>query len=55
MDIVPVRGAGSKVFDANGREYIDYLLGSGPLLLGHGHPAVVEAIAKSNAGCSFSS
>jgi glutamate-1-semialdehyde 2,1-aminomutase len=46
MDIVPVRGAGSKVFDANGREYIDYLLGSGPLLLGHGHPAVVEAMHR---------
>src|SRR5215470_14543994 len=34
-------GRGSKVHDLSGREYIDYLLGSGPLVLGHAHPAVV--------------
>ena len=41
-----VRGAGSKVYDAEGREYIDYLLGSGPQLLGHNHLAVVEALRQ---------
>ena len=38
------RGRGSRVWDVSGREYIDYLLGSGPLILGHAHPAVVEAV-----------
>jgi len=38
------RGQGSKVWDLSGREYIDYLLGSGPLVLGHSHPAVVAAV-----------
>ncbi|MFN8522689.1 MAG: aminotransferase class III-fold pyridoxal phosphate-dependent enzyme [Chloroflexota bacterium] len=39
-------GRGSKVYDVDGREYIDYLLGSGPLVLGHAHPAVVEAVKR---------
>ncbi len=37
-------GAGARVRDADGREYIDYIGGWGPAILGHGHPAVVEAI-----------
>lgn len=37
-------GRGSHVWDEDGREYIDYLIGSGPMLLGHGHPEVLEAI-----------
>jgi len=36
-------GRGSKIIDVSGNEYIDYLLGSGPMFLGHAHPAVVEA------------
>ncbi|MEE2710823.1 MAG: glutamate-1-semialdehyde 2,1-aminomutase [Gemmatimonadota bacterium] len=39
-----VRGAGSHVFDVDGNEYIDYLGSWGPLILGHSHPAVVEAL-----------
>lgn len=46
IDVVPVRAAGSKVYDARGREYIDYLLGSGPLLLGHRHPVVLAALRE---------
>src|SRR6266581_3242407 len=38
------RGSGSKLYDVSGREYIDYLMGSGPLILGHAHPAVVAAV-----------
>ncbi len=45
-DIVIARGAGSHVWDEDGREYIDYLIGSGPMLLGHGHPEVIEAILE---------
>lgn len=43
-DILIARGEGSRVWDETGREYIDYLIGSGPMLLGHGHPEVLEAI-----------
>jgi glutamate-1-semialdehyde 2,1-aminomutase len=39
------RAQGSKLYDTSGREYIDYLLGSGPMILGHAHPAVVAAVA----------
>ena len=37
-------GQGSKVYDMSGNEYIDYLLGSGPMILGHAHPAIVAAV-----------
>jgi glutamate-1-semialdehyde 2,1-aminomutase len=49
-----VRGAGARVWDADGNEYIDYVGSWGPLILGHAHPAVVKAIwdAASN-GASF--
>ena len=36
-------GQGTKIVDVDGKEYVDFLLGSGPMILGHGHPAVVEA------------
>ncbi|MEO0914873.1 MAG: aminotransferase class III-fold pyridoxal phosphate-dependent enzyme, partial [Pseudomonadota bacterium] len=44
--IMIARGAGSRVWDEDGREYIDYLIGSGPMLLGHGHPEVMEAVLQ---------
>lgn len=44
--IVIARGEGSHVWDENGAEYIDYLIGSGPMLLGHGHPEVMEAVLE---------
>ena len=40
------RGKGCRIYDTEGREYIDYILGSGPLILGHAHPAVVEAVQR---------
>jgi glutamate-1-semialdehyde 2,1-aminomutase len=39
-------GKGSKVYDMSGNEYIDFLLGSGPMILGHAHPAVVTAVRE---------
>jgi glutamate-1-semialdehyde 2,1-aminomutase len=45
VNLVVARGRGSRVVDADGREYVDYHLGSGPNLLGHAHPAVTEAVA----------
>ena len=44
--LVIKNGQGSRVWDVEGNEYIDYLIGSGPMLLGHCHPEVVEAIEK---------
>ena len=41
--IIIREGKGARVWDEDGREYIDYLIGSGPMLLGHGHPEVLEA------------
>ena len=46
LRMVMVRGAGSKVYDADGREYIDCMLGSGPLILGHRPPEVIEAVLE---------
>ena len=40
------RGKGSKIYDIDGNEYIDYVCSWGPLILGHAHPKVVEAIQK---------
>ena len=39
-------GRGSRVWDEDGNEYVDYLIGSGPMLLGHGHPEVLEAVLE---------
>lgn len=44
--IVIARGEASRVWDEDGREYVDYLIGSGPMLLGHGHPEVMEAVLE---------
>lgn len=37
---------GAKIYDSEGREYVDYVLSWGPAILGHGHPAVIEAIVE---------
>jgi glutamate-1-semialdehyde 2,1-aminomutase len=44
--IIINRGEGSRVWDEDGNEYIDYLISSGPMLLGHGHPEVMEAVLE---------
>lgn len=40
------RGKGSKIYDADGNEFIDYVCSWGPLILGHAYPGVVEALKK---------
>jgi glutamate-1-semialdehyde 2,1-aminomutase len=40
------RAAGSKVYDVDGREYIDYVASWGPMILGHAHPQVVQALRQ---------
>lgn len=47
-------GSGSKVYDADGREYIDYVCSWGPLVLGHAPPGVVERLKRTcEQGTSF--
>lgn len=38
------RGQGARLYATDGREYIDYVMGSGPMLIGHAHPEVVAAV-----------
>ncbi|MDR7268915.1 glutamate-1-semialdehyde 2,1-aminomutase [Pelomonas saccharophila] len=48
------RGDGAYIFDAEGKRYVDYIGSWGPMILGHGHPAVQEAVMKAAAeGFSF--
>ena len=48
------RAEGAWLFDAEGRRYIDYIGSWGPMILGHGHPAVVEAVQQAvRDGLSF--
>ena len=42
-DIVIREGKGGRIWDEDGREYVDFLLGSGPMLVGHAHPEVTAA------------
>ncbi|BDG46281.1 MULTISPECIES: glutamate-1-semialdehyde 2,1-aminomutase [Parageobacillus] len=52
--IFMARGKGSKIYDIDGNEYIDYVLSWGPLILGHANPRVVEALKKvTENGTSF--
>ena len=48
------RGSGAYIYDMDGNEYIDYVLSWGPMILGHAHPAVVEAVKRAvDDGTSF--
>ena len=48
------RGGGAHIWDVEGKEYIDYVGSWGPLILGHAHPAVVEAVCNAaRGGTSF--
>ncbi|MFQ6030957.1 MAG: aminotransferase class III-fold pyridoxal phosphate-dependent enzyme, partial [Dehalococcoidia bacterium] len=39
-------GKGAHLWDVSGNQYIDWLMGSGPMVLGHAHPAVTEAVTE---------
>src|SRR4051812_31838478 len=45
-DCIIRSGRAGRVWDVNGREYVDFLLGSGPMLIGHAHPDVVDAVQE---------
>ena len=51
-DIVIREGHAGHVRDIDNREYLDFLLGSGPMFVGHGHPEVVEAVREQLAAAS---
>ena len=44
--VVIDRAQGSRKWDIDGNEYVDYFGGHGALLLGHNHPAIVEAVTQ---------
>ena len=44
FDIVIREGRGGRAWDESGNEYLDFLLGSGPMLVGHAHPDVTAAV-----------
>lgn len=46
LDFVAARGQGAWLWDTAGRGYRDYVLSSGPMILGHAHPAVTEAVKR---------
>jgi glutamate-1-semialdehyde 2,1-aminomutase len=51
---VVARGEGARIWDVDGRSYIDYVLSWGPLVLGHAAPVVLDALAEAMAkGTSF--
>lgn len=52
--VVVERGEGSRIWDVDGKEYIDFVLSWGPLVLGHASPIVIDAVADAmHKGTSF--
>ncbi len=45
-EVVIAEGRGGRVWDVSGNEYVDYLLGSGPMIVGHAHPEVVQVVQQ---------
>lgn len=43
-EVVLRAGKGGHIWDEHGKEYVDFLLGSGPMFIGHGHPEVTAAV-----------
>jgi len=46
LPVALVRGEGSRLWDADGKEYIDFFAGFGGTILGHCHPVLVDAVAR---------
>ena len=45
-EVIIAEGKGGHVWDVSGNEYVDYLLGSGPMIVGHAHPEVTEVVQE---------
>ena len=53
-DVVFARGEGARLWDVDGNEYIDYVLGQGPAFLGHANPRMLAAVREAiSAGVTF--
>lgn len=46
LNFLAREGRGSRIWDVSGNQYVDWLMGSGPMILGHSHPAVVAAVTE---------
>ncbi|MGA9866594.1 MAG: aminotransferase class III-fold pyridoxal phosphate-dependent enzyme [Acetobacteraceae bacterium] len=46
LEIIVAEGRAGRVWDVSGNEYVDLLLGSGPMFVGHAHPEVLEAVRE---------
>ncbi|NIN51832.1 MAG: aminotransferase class III-fold pyridoxal phosphate-dependent enzyme, partial [Nitrososphaeria archaeon] len=46
MRFIPEYGEGPYIFSKDGKKYLDYILGSGPLILGHSHPSIIKAVKE---------
>jgi glutamate-1-semialdehyde 2,1-aminomutase len=46
LEFLIARGEGAYVYDADGRRFLDFMLGAGPLVLGHAHPRIVETLSE---------
>jgi len=49
-DVIFAKGAGPRLWDVDGNEYLDYVLGQGPAFLGHAHPRMTSAVAAAIEG-----
>lgn len=55
LSIVLTRGQGARVYDTTGKEFIDFTMGWGSVILGHSHPEITEAVKKqAEQGSNFS-
>ena len=43
-EVILKEGRGGRIYDEAGKEYVDFLLGSGPMFIGHAHPEVTAAV-----------
>src|ERR1700693_6607440 len=50
--VVLERGRGSRVWDVDGNEYVDFMMSFGALIQGHAHPKIVEVVSETIAGGS---
>lgn len=54
FNFIPTYGIGPHIYSQDGKKYIDYLMGSGPLILGHCNPSVIQAVKNQiDRGSSF--
>src|SRR5690242_1994385 len=47
LEFIVERGEGAYLYDVDGRRFLDFLTGGGPLILGHAHPRLVQALKRS--------